>query len=153
MTTSKERTDCAHPLERLLDACSNGVEGYRRAVASVISPQLHAVLNRNAVEREEIASVVTNMLVELGVKPEHRGTLAGAVHRGWLSALGATHADDAIVRECKRGEQATVAAFGEALAHDLTPEIRERVETQFTRVLSALERLTATEAPQTVSLR
>lgn len=137
-----------HAVERVLSACSDGVEGYRRALASVRSPELHAVLNQNVVEREEIASVMTNTLVELGRKPEHRGTLAGAAHRGWLGALGMTHADDAILRECKRGERATIAAFADALAHDLPREIRERVHAQLRRVLSALERLSTTEDAQ-----
>ena len=153
MTTSQERTHGAHPLERLLAACSNGVEGYRRALASVTAGPLHAVLNQNVVEREEIASVITNLLVEVGVKPEHHGTLAGAVHRGWLSALGVTHSEDAILRECKRGEQATIAEFSDALSHELLPDVRGRIHAQLGRVHAALERLSASEGPQPVSLR
>ena len=144
MTPSTESTDGAHALERLLTVCSDGVEGYRRATASVRAPNLHALLQRNEVEREEIASVLTNALVELGAnRDHHRGSLTGALHRHWMGALRATHADDVIVRECVRGDEVTLAAFAEALSHELPAEIRDRVHVQRGRVASALERLLA----------
>lgn len=141
--TNPEHTDAAHALERLLTVCSDGVDGYRLAAAKVGAPHLHALLQRNEIEREEIASVLTNALAELGQKHAHHGSLAGAVHRGWLAALGTAHADDAIVRECSRGDQMTLAAFAEALSHDLPADIRDRVQAQLRRVLCALERLTS----------
>jgi len=139
--TTPEITDAAHALERLVTVCADGVEGYRLAAAAVRAPQLHALLQRNEVEREEIASVLTNALAELGAKRDHGGSLAGALHRGWLGALGATHADDAIIRECARGDHATLAAFAEALSHELPTDLRDRVQAQRGRVVSALERL------------
>ncbi|MDB4939331.1 MAG: hypothetical protein JWP87_6303 [Labilithrix sp.] len=143
--TNVEHTDGAHALERLLTICSDGVEGYRVAAAKVGAPHLHALLQRNEVEREEIASVLTNALVELGAKPDHHGSLAGAVHRGWVGALGSVHADDAIVRECTRGDQVTLAAFAEALSHELPADIRDRIESLLRRVLRALERLSSAD--------
>ena len=143
--TTTESTDGAHALERLLTICSDGVEGYRRATASVRAPHLHALLQRNEVEREEIASVLTNALVEIGAQREHGGSLKGALHRGWLGALRTTHADGAIVRECMRGDEVTLAAFTEALTHSLPADIRQRVDVQRGRVASALDRLFAAD--------
>ncbi len=143
--TTTERTQGAHALERLLTICSDGVEGYRRATASVRAPYLQALLQRNEVEREEIASVLTCALVEVGGKRDHGGSLTGAIHRGLLGALHVTHADDAIVRECIRGDEVTLAAFTEALSHELPQDIRARVDVQRGRVASALERLFAAD--------
>ena len=143
--TTTESTDGTRTLQRLLTICSDGVEGYRRATASVRAPNLHALLQRNEVEREEIASVITNALVEIGAKREHGGSLTGALHRGWLGALRTTHADDAIVRECMRGDETTLAAFTDALTHSLPADIRQRVDAQRRRVASALERLSAAD--------
>lgn len=145
--TTIEHTDGAHALERLLTVCSDGVEGYRFAAARVKAPHLHALLQKNEVEREEIASVLTNALVELGGRRDHHGSLGGAIHRSWLGALAAAHAEDAIVRECARGDQVTLAAFAEALSHELPADIRERVQAQIARVLSALERLSVSDNP------
>lgn len=144
--TTTEQNDGAHALERLLTICSDGVEGYRRATAAVRAPYLHALLQRNEVEREESASVLTNVLVEIGAnRDHHRGSLTGALHRGWMGALRATHADNAIVRECVRGDEVTLAAFTEALSHELPAQIRDRVHVQRGRVASALERLLAAD--------
>jgi uncharacterized protein (TIGR02284 family) len=150
MNASKLSTDHAtgsptegiRALARLLTVCADGVEGYRVAAAKVGTPHLRAVLQRNEVEREEITSVLTNALAELGAKHDHHGSIAGAVHRGWVAGfLGTAHADEAIVRECRRGDQVTLGAFAEALSHELPPAIRDRVEAQLGRVLHALERL------------
>ena len=139
-------TEAVRALARLLTVCADGVEGYRAAAAKIGTPHLRAMLLRNEVEREEITSVLTNALSELGGKHEHRGSLAGAVHRGWVVGFfGRTHADDAIVRECRRGDQVTLGAFAEALGHDLPPAIRERVEAQLRRVLNAIERLSTND--------
>ena len=143
--TSIDALDGAHALQRLLTVCSDGALGYRRALAGVRAPHLHALLQRNVVEREETASVLTNALVEIGAKRDRHGSLAGAVHRGLLGALGVTHADDAILSECRRGDVATLAAFAEALSHALPADIRSRIEAQLRRVLGALERLSASE--------
>lgn len=146
--TTTEHTDGTHALERLLTICWDGVEGYRRGTASVRAPHLHALLQRNEVEREEIVSVLINTLVELGAKHDHGGSLRGALHRGWLGALRATHADHAVIRECMRGDEVTLAAFTEALSHDLPTDIRERVDVQRGRVECALQRLFAVEGIQ-----
>lgn len=148
--TTTEPTDGAPTLERLLTICSDGVEGYRRATTIVRDPHLHALLQRNEVEREEIASVLTNALVEIGAKRDHRGSLMGALHRGWMGALRATHADDAIVRECVRGDEVTLAAFTEALSHELPAQVRHRVHRQRGRVASALARLLAVDGVRKV---
>ncbi len=102
-----ERRDGTHALQGLLTICSDGASGYRRAAASVRASHLQAILQRNGAEREEIANVLSSILVDLGAKHDHAGTLKGAVHRGLLGALAVAHADDAIVRECARGDQMT----------------------------------------------
>ena len=144
---SDDRVEGVRALARLLTVCADGVEGYRVAAAKVGSAHLRAVLQRNEVEREETTSVLTNALAELGAKHDHHGSLSGAVHRGWVAGiLGTAHADEAIGRECQRGDQVTLGAFAEALSHPLPPAIRDRVEAQLGRVLHAIERLSVGEA-------
>ena len=141
---SGDRAEGVRALARLLTVCADGVEGYRVAAAKVGSPHLRAVLQRNEVEREETTSVLTNALAELGAKHDHHGSLGGAVHRGWVAGiLGTAHADEAIVRECRRGDEVTLGAFAEALSHPLPPAVRDRVEAQLGRVVHAIERLSA----------
>lgn len=140
MNTNTTNQAAIHTLQHLLDVCTDGIEGYRRAAAA-IEGEAHGVLARNAAEREEIAAVLTNELVALGHPPPHHGSVGGAMHRGWLMALGAVHAERPLLHECMRGERATVDAFAQALAAELPPRSRSIVQSQLSRVLTALERV------------
>lgn len=139
MNTTDQRA--VTTLLHLLDVCTDGIEGYRRAAETIATPKVHRALAQNAAEREEVAAILTNLLVELGHPPPHRGTVEGALHRGWLRALGALHKEDAILHECLRGERATIDAFAQALASELPHDVRTAVQSQLSRVLSALERV------------
>ena len=143
MKKTNAPTKSALALQGLVKVCSDGVEGYRCAAAVARDPDLRTLLARLEVEREEIASVVTCAGIELGIKSDHGGSLAGAAHRRFLTAAGVLHADAAIAHECARGDTATLAAFAEALSHPLPEEIRGRVHAQVARVSSAIERLAA----------
>ena len=135
--------EIVHVLERLQTMCTDGVEGYRIAASRVKQPQLHAALERNRVERDEMVAVIINMLVEFRKKHSHHGSVAGALHRGLVNALGVAHADDIVVHECKRGDEATLAVFDEALRCELEAEDRERIERLRAHLAAALERLAA----------
>jgi uncharacterized protein (TIGR02284 family) len=128
-------------LERLLAVCEDGVLGYRRAAAAIDDPRLRAPLAAEAARREEVASVLAYALVDLGTKPSHHGSLEGAIHRRWVDALAASRAGGAhaILKECLRGERATIYAFAEALAEDLPYAVRTVVQSQLGRVLEAAE--------------
>jgi uncharacterized protein (TIGR02284 family) len=131
--------DPGRVLERLLVLCADGAAGYREAAAAVAEPRLHRWLARSAAQREEIGSVLTYALVELGRTPEHRGSLAGAVHRHWRSAVVSVSPDGphAILRECERGEQETIKAFSTALGRSLPADVHSTVQSQLGRVLVA----------------
>jgi uncharacterized protein (TIGR02284 family) len=133
-------------VRHLLVSSTDGIEGYRRAAQDVKSDRLRGFLSEAAAEREQIAAVLTNLLVSLGFKPSHHGSLEGAIHRRWLDALGAfaPHADDGILRECQRGEQETIAAFAKALDHDLPDEVRSTLHTQLARIFEASAALNTT---------
>ncbi len=141
MTASSTRgTDVAvDVLQRLLVVCADGTAGYRHAAAHVPDRSIHAMLARNAAQREEMESVLTYALVELGFKPSHHGSVAGAVHRRWLGALPAvkTNPTRAILRECQRGERETIEAFAAALGRSLPDEVHNVVQSQLGRVLEA----------------
>lgn len=142
-SSTPHRDDPIRVLERLLVLCADGAAGYRHAAAMVKSPErLHQVLAQNAAHREEIESVLAYALVGLGEKPEHHGSIRGAVHRGWLDALAAFAPDApnairAVLHECERGEQKTIEGFTAALGRSLPKEIHDAVQSQLGRVLEA----------------
>jgi uncharacterized protein (TIGR02284 family) len=130
-------------LDKLLVLAADGVEGYRHAADAVKSPGIRRTLQKSAADREEIVSVLTNTLVSLGYKPSHHGSIPGAVHRRWLDALRPlTHGSaEAILKECQRGEQATIAGFSHALGRGLPEDIHAVVQAQLGRVLMSSARL------------
>lgn len=138
-TAARATDDAVHVLQRLLVVCADGAAGYRHAAAGVPERSIHAVLARNAAQREEMGCVLTYALVELGQKPSHHGSVAGAAHRRWLDALSAVKSDatKAILHECQRGERETIEAFTAALGRSLPERVHTVVQSQLGRVLEA----------------
>ena len=76
-------------------------------------------------------------MIQLGGKPEDSGTVAGAVHRGWLNlkAAVAGRTDTAILEECERGEDVAKKDYGDALKETLSDDVRLLVQRQYDGVL------------------
>jgi uncharacterized protein (TIGR02284 family) len=133
------KDDPIHVLNHLLVLCSDAAAGYRDAAHAVRDPNIRKVLERNAAEREEIASVITYKLVELGYKPAHHGSVAGAAHRAWLMTTATLDPGDtvALLNACATGERETLAQFSAALGRPLPEDVHAVVQSQLGRVLSA----------------
>lgn len=87
--------------------------------------------------------MLINLLVELGRKPEHHGSLSGAVHRGWVGLIGAVRSRSviAILRECDRGEIEALIVFRKVLELDLPSDVEEVVRGQLHRIHEAADEL------------
>jgi uncharacterized protein (TIGR02284 family) len=147
MARSSSERQGVDVLERLLVVCQDGVDGYRRAAADVPAGPLRDFLSGAAARREELTSVLTHALVELGHKPVHHGSIGAAVHRRWLDAVAALGGTpEAVLEECQRGERQSLAAFASATGRDL-PEAAHRVVRdvceRFLEASAALNRVAA----------
>jgi uncharacterized protein (TIGR02284 family) len=73
------------------------------------------------------------VISRLGGEPQERGSIAGAVHRGWvnLKAAAAGRTDLAILEECERGEDVAKARYRKALEAQLPDDIRTIVQKQY----------------------
>lgn len=139
----EKRDDPAHILERLLELCVDGVEGYRLASGVVKEPAwLSRALASAASSREAVAMALTSALNELGHMVKPHGTVAGAAHRALLEALkvyssDAPHAIRQILHECERGERRALEAFSHALGRTLPEHVRAIIQLQFGRLIEA----------------
>lgn len=126
-------------LDHLLVLCTDGVAGYRKASKLVASERLQQLLEDSAIVREEVANVIGYTLAELGHPRAEHGSLAGALHRGWLEAISLVEPGDtaALLRACARGEHETLAGFSAALGRSLPDRVRTAVQSQLGRVLAA----------------
>jgi uncharacterized protein (TIGR02284 family) len=105
-------------LNHCIEASSDAQKGYATAAADVRDPDLKTLLQLRSDERAEYVLALQRAVAELGGFAQNRGTFEGTVHRAWLEARLAVEGrnDATVLRECERGERASLAAYDTLLA-------------------------------------
>lgn len=128
--TNEKLLDC---LNDLIETCKDGEYGFNACAEQAKAPEVKSALTQHAGECRQGAQELQNLVVQNGGKPDTGGTVAGAMHRGWVAVRGtlSTYDDKAVLEECERGEDRAVAAYRKALAEDLPATVRPVIERQF----------------------
>ena len=139
-----ERTERG-TLNRLIEICRDGQLGFGSAAGHVSAPAVKALFLEIAAQREQFVHALLPHAHRLGGATESDGTVAGTLHRGWISLKDTLshHDDAAIIKEAERGERAALAAFQDAISGMLPPESRELIETQYAGIQHTHRRLDA----------
>ena len=126
-------------LNRLIETCRDGREGFRTAAEGVRSAELRGQFQAFARQREGFAGELQGEVRRLGGEPEQTGSLVATLHRGWMGLRAALEGDDdrAVVSECERGEDVALETYRAALGADLPASVRAMVERQFAEVKEA----------------
>ena len=134
-------------LNHLIETCNDGEHGYLAAADYVKAPSLKSLFTELAVQRRDFAAALLPHAQRLGGDGASDGTNVGALHRGWMNLKGHMpgHQDHGIVTEAKRGEQAALHAYDDALNGMLPPTARDLVEQQRRAVAEAHARVQALE--------
>ena len=124
-------------LNELVETSKDGEKGFRTAAEDTKSAELKAVFLKRAQDCAKGAADLRQQVALLGGKPEEGGSVAGAVHRGWvnLKAAVSPRTDLAILEECERGEDVAKAKYRDALKASLTEDIRAVVQRQYDGVI------------------
>jgi uncharacterized protein (TIGR02284 family) len=119
-------------LNRLIATCRDGERGFRYAANHVRNSTVKALFLDIANQREQFAADILPHAQRLGGASEADGSLAGALHRGWMTIKDAVAGQDdaAIIREADRGERSALAAYEDALDGMLPPGTRDLIERQ-----------------------
>ena len=120
-------------LNKLIETCKDGEYGFRTSADHVKSAQLRTILFECSESCRQGATELQAEVVWLGAKPEHHSSMAGTLHRGWVS-LKATltgNDDQAILEECERAEDAALARYREAIGKALPSDVAAIVERQY----------------------
>jgi uncharacterized protein (TIGR02284 family) len=125
-------------LNNLIETSKDGEQGFRTSAENAQSVELKQLFMRRAEDCARGAAELQAIVARLGKDPEDSGSVAGAIHRGWvnLKAAVANRDDLAILEECERGEDVAKAAYRSALEDaDLPADIRAVVQKQYDGVL------------------
>jgi uncharacterized protein (TIGR02284 family) len=124
-------------IEKLIETCRDGQNGFREAAEHVKDPQLKKIFDQNSLERGQFAGELENELIRMGKHdPDRKGSATAAVHRGWLDLKAALGMGDAsILSSVESGEDNAKKAYENALQSKLPNDIRSVVERQSQRVM------------------
>ena len=125
-----DRDEVVSTLNDLIETSRDGEKGFRNCAENAKSSDLRSVFLDAATRCQQAVGELQQHVTQYGGTPESGGTVAGAVHRGWVDLKSALSMNDdkAILEECERGEDHAVQVYRDALAKDLPPEIRAVVE-------------------------
>ena len=120
-------------LNDLIETSKDGEKGFRTSAEDTRNGELKSVFVARAQDCAKAAADLQQLVTRLGGNPESGGSVAGAVHRGWVNLKSSVtdRSDLAILEECERGEDVAKARYRKALEADLPDDIRGIVQRQY----------------------
>jgi uncharacterized protein (TIGR02284 family) len=121
-----------------VETSKDGEKGFATAAEDAKDPELKAIFSTRSQDCARGAAELQEIIASHGGKPHEGGSVAGALHRGWvnLRAAVSTRDDPAILEECERGEDVAKAAYRKALDDDsLSPDEHSVVQRQYEGVV------------------
>ena len=135
-------------LEDLIETLEDGRKGFEQAaerIADSDEPAMAIDLRQFSQQRAEFSVELRNLAGRHGVEIDEEGSMAGALHRGWLSLKDALTGDDprAVLAAAESGEDHAVSEFEDALAEDLPADVRSVIERQAREVRTVHDKVKA----------
>jgi uncharacterized protein (TIGR02284 family) len=134
-----ETTETIELLNGLIETCKDGCEGFKTAADDSKDPELQTIFRRYSTQRADFARELRQLVDSLGGDPDKRGSISGALHRGWINIKAAVSSNEphAVLSEAERGEDAAVSAYRDASEQIYEPVARDLVSRQFTAIKAA----------------
>jgi uncharacterized protein (TIGR02284 family) len=143
---ARTNAECTQVLNDLIETVKDGEHGFHTAAETATDASLKELFGNYAQQRARFAEDLQLAVRRLGGEPIDRGSVVGALHRGWMSIKGvvagaAGISDAAIVAEAERGEDHAVEAFEKAIASDLPLDVQAVVERQYMQIKESHDRI------------
>jgi len=126
-------------IDKLIETCRDGQEGYRDAAEHTQTPELKEFFNRQSLERAKFAGELESVAQRLGESdPDRSPSISSKLHRAWFDLkqkLGG--GDVSVLESVEAGEDNAKKVFQEALRADLPLDVHTIVERQAHYVLAA----------------
>ena len=129
---SGDTDDVIDVLQDLVECCKDGEYGFRTCAEQAPRQDLKSTFLQRADDCRNAAQELNDQIRSLGGRTEDSGSVAGAMHRGWVSVKSTltTYDDKAVLEECERGEDNAKARYMKALKKPLPANIKLIVERQ-----------------------
>ena len=126
-------------LNNLIATCRDGQSGFESAAEGITDASMKGAFNKYAQQRSQFAAELQSEVRMLGADPETTGSVAGALHRGWINIKAAVTGKDehSILEECERGEDSAKKNYQQALEESLPPTVLNLVNRQYHDVIVA----------------
>jgi uncharacterized protein (TIGR02284 family) len=138
-----DRDDVVDTLEKLIETCRDGQNGFRDSAEHVKDLELKAFFNELSLERARFAGDLENEVVRLGKSdPDRKGSATAALHRTWIdlkSNLGG--GDGSILSSAETGEDNAKKNYQEALEKPLPSDILGLIRQQAQSIFSAHDKV------------
>ena len=129
-------------VNKLVEICRDGEAGFEAAAEAIKNSSVKAELMQYSGQRSEFVIELEKAAEELGETPTTSGSVAGALHRGWIHLIKvAGTSDHSVLSACERGEDSAVAAYREALNTALPSQIGALIASQFQAVKRVHDRI------------
>ncbi|TMH07197.1 MAG: PA2169 family four-helix-bundle protein [Betaproteobacteria bacterium] len=125
--------DIVDTLNDLVETCKDAEYGFTACAKHVESPELRNLFTQRAADSQRAANELQTYVVQYGGEPDKGGSATGALHRGWVAVRSTLvgYSDHAMLEECERGEDHTLAHYRKALKNEALPEeLRAMIERQ-----------------------
>ena len=129
-------------LNELIELNRDGQNGFQEAAGKIENPQIKAFCLEQSLSRAKFIGELQSEVRSMGAEPENTGSIAGALHRGWMdlkSALGG--GDHAILAATETGEDHAITQYTKALEETLPAPVRDMAERQLLSVKQAHDKV------------
>ena len=128
--------------EDLMETLEDGRKGFADAaekLADSDQPTLATKFTELSSQRERFAAELEAMAAQYGDDVDESGSVAAAVHRGWMSLKDAIAGSDpkGVLDAAVQGEEHAVKEYEKAVKEELSADLRTTVERQYQAIKAA----------------
>jgi uncharacterized protein (TIGR02284 family) len=126
----------------LIQTCRDGQEGFAKAADKLAKDGRDDLATRFrdfSNQRAEFAAELEQLATQYGEDDSTSGSVAGAIHRGWLTVKDTITGSDpeGVLDAAEQGEDHAKSEYEKALEADISPSLKTVVQRQYAAVQTA----------------
>ncbi|WP_017729835.1 ferritin-like domain-containing protein [Nafulsella turpanensis] len=141
---SNNKVEAVDVLNHLLERNYDAEKGYKKAAEDIDNSLLKDFFRDYSGQRYTFGHEIKEEIRRMNGEPEKGSSVKGDLHRTWIDVKSLLTGKDneAVVKECIRGETTALEDYEDALRRtDLPPTTREVVQRQHDQIQGAVNRL------------